>query len=121
LTHVAQFYASLVADGSLSITILKPVELPKLNAWSSIFVEWFILSLLRKCTGKRSHGDEKVERTFGPATEIPGLAAGLNWLLRNRIINATAVGHRERKTLKDVIEKAQMAVQQSPALGGILK
>ncbi|GAB0136021.1 hypothetical protein EsDP_00004339 [Epichloe bromicola] len=62
LRHVAQFYASLVADGSLSITILKPVELPKLNSWSSIFVEWFILSLLRKCKGKRSHGDEKVEQ-----------------------------------------------------------
>ncbi|KAG6032887.1 hypothetical protein E4U41_007093 [Claviceps citrina] len=111
LRNVAQFYAALVADGCLSITILKPLELPKMNSWSSIFVEWFILSLLRACRGKKSDSGDKVERIFGPAREIPSLAAGIHWFLRKRIRHAADVGHGERKRLQDVLEKAQMAVQ----------
>ncbi|KAG5982915.1 hypothetical protein E4U55_001150 [Claviceps digitariae] len=116
LKNIAQFYASLVGDGCLSITILKPLQLPKINPWSSIFVEWFILSLLRGCRGRKSgRGDNKVKRIFGPATEIPTLAAGLHWYLRKRIRHATSIGKREAKSIQDVMDEAQLAVHIIPS------
>ncbi|KAG5952494.1 hypothetical protein E4U53_000685 [Claviceps sorghi] len=110
LTNVAQFYASLVADGCLSITILKPLQLLKMNSWSSIFVECFILSLLRSCRGRKSHRGDLVKRIFTPATEIPALAAGLHWYMRKRIRHAVNIRTRELKSLQEVIEEAQAAV-----------
>ncbi|KAG6003838.1 hypothetical protein E4U21_001637 [Claviceps maximensis] len=108
LRNVAQFYASLVNDGCLSITILKPLQLSKMNPWSSIFVESFMLSLLRGCRGKKSRRSDKVKRIFTPATEIPTLAAGVHWYLKKRIGRAANTGKKEVKTLQDVIDEAQI-------------
>ncbi|KAG5913011.1 hypothetical protein E4U61_007525 [Claviceps capensis] len=111
LRNVAQFYASLVADGYLSITILKPLELSKMNPWSSTFVECFVLSLLRGCRGRNSTRVDKIKRIFGSATEIPPLAADLHWYLKQKIRHAPNIGHGERKSLHGVLEKAQATVQ----------
>ncbi|KAG5951464.1 hypothetical protein E4U58_001159 [Claviceps cyperi] len=111
LRNVAQFYASLVADGYLSITILKPLELSKMNPWSSIFVEYFILSLLRGCRGRNSTKVDKIKRIFGSAMEIPSLAVDLHWYLEQKIRrHALNIGNGERKSLHDVLERAQAAV-----------
>ncbi|KAG6014096.1 hypothetical protein E4U43_006923 [Claviceps pusilla] len=110
LRNVAQFYASLVTDGCLSITLLKPLQLFKMNSWSSIFVEWFILSLLRGCQSKKSRRGDKVKRIFTPAREIPTLAAGLHWFLRKRMRDAVSIERTEVKGLQEIIDKAQTAV-----------
>ncbi|KAF4997062.1 hypothetical protein FDECE_12216 [Fusarium decemcellulare] len=112
ITNVAKFYASLVVDGALSIAILKPVEIPEANHWTSMFVQLFVIALLQECRrGKGPDQDVKVEKIFGGARELPGLAAGIHWMLRKKIRKTKLVGAKELKKLEGVREKAQIVVQ----------
>ncbi|KAF4973798.1 hypothetical protein FZEAL_9217 [Fusarium zealandicum] len=111
ISNVANFYASLVIDGSLSITVLKPLELPEANHWTSMFVQMFMIALLKECRDKGSSEDAKVEKLFGGARELPGLAAGIHWMLRKKIRKTKVVGAKELKKLEGVREKAQVFMQ----------
>lgn len=111
LRNVAHFYASLIDDGALTIAILKPLELPEANKWTSVFMQHLAIALLRECRSKGPSEDLKVEKLFGPARDLPGLAAGIHWLLRKKIRKTKLVGVKELKKLERVREKAQTAVQ----------
>ena len=109
--NVALFYASLVADGALSIAVLKPLELPEVNRWTGAFVERFLVTLLRHCKGKDSKEDANVLRVFGPARETPTLAAGIHWFLRKRVRQSKMIGTKDGKKLERVRQRAQAVVQ----------
>ncbi|KAH7157222.1 hypothetical protein EDB81DRAFT_644970 [Dactylonectria macrodidyma] len=111
VSNVAQFYASLIADGTLGIAILKPLELPEASTWTSMFVQRLIIALLHECRSKGASEDTKVEKMFGPARELPSLAAGIHWMLRKRIRKTKLIGAKELKKLERVREKAQVAVR----------
>lgn len=113
LGNVANFYASLVDDGVLSIAILKPVELPEANHWTSIFVQLFMIALLKACRsrGNSAKEDAKLEKIFGGARELPGLAAGIHWMLRKKVRKTKLASAKELKKLEGVREKAQTIVQ----------
>ncbi|KAF4345788.1 SGD1-like protein [Fusarium beomiforme] len=113
ITNVAKFYAALVADGTLNIAILKPLELPEANHWTSMFVQLFIIALLKECRSKKRGPEEdiKLEKIFGAARDLPGLAAGIHWMLRKKVRKTKLVGARELKKLEGVCEKAQIIVR----------
>ncbi|UZP45479.1 hypothetical protein NXS19_013291 [Fusarium pseudograminearum] len=112
ITNVAKFYAALVVDGTLSIVILKPLELPEANHWASMFVQLFIIALLKECRTKNKDSKEnKLEKIFGAARELPGLAAGIHWILRKKIRKTKLISAKELKKLEDVSEKAQTTVR----------
>lgn len=110
LSHTAHFYASLVAGGALSISVLKPLDLPEVNSWTSSFVEHFMVSLLRLCKGKGEVEDAKINKVFGPAKDLPGLAAGIHWFLRKRVRKTKLVSGKEAKKLDRKRNKAQAVV-----------
>ncbi|KAM5372928.1 hypothetical protein ACJZ2D_007265 [Fusarium nematophilum] len=60
---------------------------------------------------KGTKEDAKVEKIFGGARELPGLAAGIHWMLRKKIRKTKLVGAKELKKLAGVREKAQIVVQ----------
>ncbi|EGX96566.1 Armadillo-type fold domain containing protein [Cordyceps militaris CM01] len=109
LANVARFYASLVADGSLGIAILKPLDLPEVSSWTADFVERFLVQLLTYCKGKSGDEDVKVDKIFGAARQLPGVAAGLHWFLRKRVRKSKLI--KEAKKMERVRQKAQTAVQ----------
>ncbi|KAF4995654.1 hypothetical protein FGRMN_4964 [Fusarium graminum] len=113
IANVAKFYAALVADGTLNITVLKPLELPEANHWTSMFVQLFIVALLKECRSKKKAAEEdlKLEKMFGGARELPGLAAGIHWMLRKKIRKTKLIGAKELKKLESVCEKAQIIVR----------
>ncbi|KZZ93434.1 nuclear protein [Moelleriella libera RCEF 2490] len=113
LSHVAQFYASLVADGALSINLLKPLKLPEMNSWTSLFVERFLLNLLRGCGGRSTDHEAKIERIFGPARDVPSVAAGLHWFLRKKMAKSKHIGKAKRREMQRLIDEVQTAVQGS--------
>ncbi|RDA93378.1 hypothetical protein CP533_1985 [Ophiocordyceps camponoti-saundersi (nom. inval.)] len=112
MSHVARFYASLIADGALSIVVLKPLELSGLTQRGSSFVKRFLASLLQDCKGKEAKERASVERVFGAAREIPGLTAGLLWFLKRRLRKSRldSEGRLERVRLK-----AQAVMQDAAA------
>ncbi|KAG5762298.1 hypothetical protein H9Q72_009608 [Fusarium xylarioides] len=113
ITNVAKFYAALVADGTLNIAILKPLELPEANHWTSMFVQLFILALLKECRSKKKGTEEdmKLKKIFGAARDLPGLAAGIHWMLRKKVRKTKLVSAKELKKLEGVCEKAQIIVR----------
>ncbi|KAF9783082.1 hypothetical protein IL306_009533 [Fusarium sp. DS 682] len=113
ITNVAKFYAALVVDGTLNIAILKPLELPEANHWTSMFVQLFIIALLKECRSKKKGPEEdiKLEKIFGAARDLPGLAAGIHWMLRKKVRKTKLVGAKELKKLEGVCEKAQIVVR----------
>lgn len=110
LSNVARFYASLVADGSLGIDVLKPLDLPEVNTWTADFMEHFLVGLLSNCRGKGSKEDAKVEKVFGAARRLPAVAAGLHWFLRKKIRKSRLIAAKEAKKMERVRQKAQTAV-----------
>ncbi|KAF4957276.1 hypothetical protein FGADI_3180 [Fusarium gaditjirri] len=112
ISNVAKFYAALVADGTLNIAILKPLELPEANHWTSMFVQLFILALLKQCRSKTKGPEEDMlEKIFGAARDLPGLAAGIHWMLRKKVRKTKLVSAKESKKLEGVCEKAQIIVR----------
>ncbi|KAL6400408.1 hypothetical protein AUP68_16114 [Ilyonectria robusta] len=109
--EIARVLVQCVGNGTLNIAILKPLELPEANTWTSMFVQRLIIALLHECRSKGASEDAKVEKMFGPARELPGLAAGIHWMLRKRIRKTKLIGAKELKKLEGVREKAQAAVQ----------
>jgi nucleolar MIF4G domain-containing protein 1 len=111
MANVARFYAALVADRSLTISVLKPLDLPELNPLALEFIECFTVSLLGHCKGKGDAEDDNITRVFGAARETPSVAAGIHWLLRKKIRKSKLMGGKDGKKLERVRQKAQAAVQ----------
>lgn len=112
LSNVAQFYSALLLDGSLSITILKPLELPKIDSWTSVLMEQLVVSALKGCRSKdKEKEDLRLGKMFGATRQLPVLAAGLDWFLRKRVRRTKIVSSKEVKKLDEVITKAQALVQ----------
>jgi nucleolar MIF4G domain-containing protein 1 len=116
MSHVAEFYASLIADGTLTLAVLKPLDLPELNPWTSTFIEWLMIRLLQGCKGKSETEGIRVEKVFGVARDLPVLAAGVHWFLRKKVRKTQLVSAKEAKKLERVREKA-LATVQAPKLG----
>lgn len=108
--HVARFYASLVGDGTLGIALLKPLDLPETNELTLFFVECFLVCILRECKSKGPTEDIKIERIFGPARDLPALAAGLHWVLRKKVRRSKLIASKENKGMQRVREKIQNIV-----------
>ncbi|KAL7905732.1 hypothetical protein GGI35DRAFT_471589 [Trichoderma velutinum] len=86
ISHVARFYATLIFDGALNLNILKPLNLPRLNRWTLIFVEQLIATKegvrvakvfgvvaekLRKSKLLTSKEMKKLERARATAEAVP--------------------------------------------------
>jgi nucleolar MIF4G domain-containing protein 1 len=112
LSNVAQFYASLFLDGSLSITILKPLELPKISKWTSILMERLVVSVLKGCRSNDTEKEDmRLRKVFGATRQLPVLSAGLHWFLRKRLRRSKTVSSKELRKLDAVIGKAQALVE----------
>ncbi|VUC23659.1 unnamed protein product [Clonostachys rosea] len=110
--NVAQFYASLITDGSLNISVLKPLDLPRLGSSCSTFLEWFMICLLKDCKSKNSEKeDARVAKVFGGGRDLPSLSAGVGWFLRKRVRKSKLISSKEVKKLEVVREKAEGAAQ----------
>jgi nucleolar MIF4G domain-containing protein 1 len=115
ISHVARFYAALIFDGALNINILKPLDLPRLNSWTLMFVEQLIVSLLQACRGNDAKESIKITKVFGVVAEVPSLAAGMDWFLRKKLRKSKLLTPKETKKLERVRVKAEAIVQAQAA------
>ncbi|EHK23237.1 suppressor of glycerol defect protein, partial [Trichoderma virens Gv29-8] len=111
ICHVARFYAALIFDGALNINILKPLNLPRLNRWTLIFVEQLIASLLQACRGSEAKEGVRVAKVFGVVAEVPTLAAGMDWFLRKKLRKSKLLTSKEMKKLERARATAEAVVQ----------
>ncbi|KAH8169040.1 MIF4G domain-containing protein [Sarocladium implicatum] len=119
LEKVAMFFADLVHEGAMGIDVLKPLDIPTITAWTMKFMTHFVFELLDGCRGKGEKEDASVAKVFGTVRELPLLAAGLGWLLRERdpVAGRRKLGPKKKERLERVSEKAQVVLQ-SVSQGG---
>ncbi|KAL7951173.1 hypothetical protein V8C42DRAFT_303295 [Trichoderma barbatum] len=118
ISHVARFYAALIFDGALNINILKPLNLPRLNKWTLVFVEQLIASLLLACRGSEVKEGARVAKVFGVVAEVPTLAAGIDWFLRKKLRKSKLLTSKELKKLERTRATAEAVVQAQTAREG---
>ncbi|KAL7958427.1 hypothetical protein V8C34DRAFT_282765 [Trichoderma compactum] len=118
ISHVARFYAALIFDGALNLNILKPLNLPRLNRWTLIFVEQLIASLLQACRGSEAREGVRIAKVFGVVAEVPTLAAGMDWFLRKKLRKSKMLTLKEMKKLERARATAEAVVQAQTAREG---
>ncbi|KKP02231.1 hypothetical protein THAR02_05644 [Trichoderma harzianum] len=118
MSHVARFYAALIFDGALNLNILKPLNLPRLNRWTLIFVEQLIASLLQACRGSEAKEGVRIAKVFGVVAEVPTLAAGMDWFLRKKLRKSKLLTSKELKKLERARATAEAVVQAQTAREG---
>ncbi|KAL7782240.1 hypothetical protein V8C43DRAFT_201228 [Trichoderma afarasin] len=118
ISHVARFYAALIFDGALNLNILKPLNLPRLNRWTLIFVEQLITSLLQACRGSEAKEGVRIAKVFGVVAEVPTLAAGMDWFLRKKLRKSKLLTSKELKKLERARATAEAVVQAQTAREG---
>ena len=109
---VAQFYASLITEGALRISILKPLNPLELEPSTSIFLESLLVNLLQNCKSQKPEKERaRVERVFSGARDMPKLATGLDWFLRQKVRKTKLVDSKALKKLDRVKEQVRMVLQ----------
>ena len=103
VVNVAKMYAALIADGALSLTLLKTLNLTYLKEQAQIFVELLlVVVILQSQEGSSNEHNERVLRVvFGRAKDAPQIISGLQLFIRQVVAQSDlAVSQNERATLK---------------------
>jgi nucleolar MIF4G domain-containing protein 1 len=103
VVNLAKMYAGLVADGALSLTVLKTLNLAYLKDQAHTFVELLlVMTILQSQEGVSDVHDETVLRAiFGKAGNAPQLLSGLQFFLKKAVAQSDlASSQKERGTLK---------------------
>ncbi|KXT02086.1 hypothetical protein AC578_6692 [Pseudocercospora eumusae] len=122
--NIAKLYATLISEGLLRISILKPMRFATLQPKIQIFAEVLtttLFVLLRKKAGKEKFGSS-VEEVFGEAHYVPGLAKGLAYFIEIVMPGSDVPTKKEKKVVDAGCEYASEALhdefKQSKAMSG---
>lgn len=113
LVNNAKMFGTLVADGCLSIGLLKCLNMPYLQRRTRSFVEVMLITILQECQAKEN-GDAAILKVLQAAEGVPELARGLQWFLKKVIRKTTLAGSpAEAKRLKEACRLAEATVERA--------
>ncbi|KAL2268133.1 hypothetical protein VTJ83DRAFT_2979 [Remersonia thermophila] len=116
IVNLGKMFGALVAAGSLSITILKRLNLLYLQKKTQYFVEVMLVTVLLECQGgaqgSSEKGEEAIAKVFGGVEAAPDLARGLQYFLKKTVRKSDlAGGKKPTKLLKEGCKMAEAVVQ----------
>lgn len=97
LSNMAKFYASLLANGALTLAILKSVNFMSVKRNGRIFLEILFANLLLQLHGG---GAQEVANVFGKILDMRTLAQGCNFFMLETITNGKHTGLNEAELEK---------------------
>lgn len=126
IVNVAKLYGSLIADGGLSITLLKTLNFtymqPKTRTFSEVLLTTIFLQAHKKAATKGDKAASKiafekiVKEAFIQAGSRPEMIPSLRYFIETTIASAElANGKTERKAVKNGCEHAVQALVESAA------
>ncbi|KAK4452074.1 hypothetical protein QBC34DRAFT_447132 [Podospora aff. communis PSN243] len=92
LVNNAKMFGTLVADGTLGLSILKCLNLPYLQKMTKAFVEVMLITVVQECQTNENAVEAAVSSVF--RVESPELARGLQWFLRTVVRDSDLAGGR---------------------------
>ncbi|KAF3934322.1 hypothetical protein ABW19_dt0208689 [Dactylella cylindrospora] len=105
VVNLAKLYGYLVAHGSLSLTILKTLQIVSLQPITRNFLEIFFITVFSEIRERypksTSKGELKIRELFMATAENPSLARGLEYFLRKHVVGSDITnGKKEREAVK---------------------
>ena len=107
LVNVGKMFGSLMANGSLGLSILKCLNLAYLRPKTRAFVEVMLITLLTEAQQRQGNA---VEDIFNSARDTPELCSGLQYFLNKVVRRSDLVGKAESRTIKKGCKVAQAAL-----------
>lgn len=104
ISNVGRMIGSLVASSSLSIKILKCLDLPAIKKKTSLLLEQMMAAIFRDCRKRDKAGGEMLERIFKEAVGSPVLAAGLHFFL-GKLSKSVGKSKRVKKGEVDMVKE----------------
>jgi nucleolar MIF4G domain-containing protein 1 len=89
LMNMAKFYSSLVAEGSLTLAILKSVNFMTVKRYGRIFLEIFFCNLILKL---HPGGAQAIANVFGKIIELRTLAQGIIFFMLETVVHGKSSG-----------------------------
>ena len=112
LVNNAKMFGTLVAEGTLSLGVLKCLNLPYLQAKTKDFVHVMLIIILQECLSKDSEAEATIANVFKAVMDAPELARGLQWFLRKVIRKTDLAGSKaEAKLIKEAGKTAEAVVE----------
>lgn len=97
LMNMAKFYASLIAEGALTLAVLKSVNFMSVQRNGRIFLEIFFANLLLQL---QPGGAQAVANAFGKILELRTLAQGCIFFMLETVIHGRHSGLNENELEK---------------------
>ncbi|KAK1989464.1 MIF4G domain-containing protein [Colletotrichum cereale] len=112
LINTAKMVGSLVADGSIGLGILKPLNLAYVKETTSLFVEVMLITVLQECSRVKNKSLEQALSLPLGRGLAPALARSLSYFLRKKVRVTDLIGNkRETKTVKEACRVAERLLE----------
>ncbi|KAK1705175.1 hypothetical protein CaCOL14_002343 [Colletotrichum acutatum] len=117
LINTAKMMGSLVADGSVSLGILKPLNLAYVREKTSLFVEVMLITVLQECSHVKGKSLEQALGVCFGSGLAPALARSVGYFLRKKVRSTDLVsGKKETRKVKEACKVAE-ALLEKPDMG----
>ncbi|OHF04352.1 MIF4G domain-containing protein [Colletotrichum orchidophilum] len=118
LINTAKMMGSLVADGSVGLGILKPLNLAYIKEKTSLFVEVLLITVLQECSHVKGKSVEQALGVPFGSGLTPALARSVGYFLRKKVrVTDLVGGKKETRKVKETCKVAE-ALLQKPDIGG---
>ncbi|KAF5498550.1 Dihydrolipoyl dehydrogenase [Colletotrichum fructicola] len=112
LINTAKMMGSLVADGSVSLGVLKALNLAYIKNTTSLFVEVLLITVLQECSRAK---DRTLEQALGVAFSsglAPELARSIAYFLREKVRDTDLVdGKKDARRVKLACKAAEVLLR----------
>ncbi|KAJ0163230.1 Suppressor of glycerol defect protein 1 [Colletotrichum tanaceti] len=112
LINTAKMVGSLVADGSIGLGILKPLNLTYVKETTSLFIEVMLISALQECSQIKSKSlEQAIGVPFGSGL-APALARSICYFLRKKVRVTDLVGSKkDTRRVKEACKVAEALLE----------
>ncbi|KAK2034391.1 MIF4G domain-containing protein [Colletotrichum zoysiae] len=112
LINTAKMVGSLVADGSIGLGVLKPLNLAYVRETTSLFVEVMLITVLQECSRVKTKSLEQALSLPLSSGFAPALARSLSYFLRKKVRVTDLVGNkRETKMVREACRVAEKLLE----------
>ncbi|EFQ31824.1 MIF4G domain-containing protein [Colletotrichum graminicola] len=112
LINTAKMVGSLVADGSIGLGILKPLNLAYVRETTSLFVEVMLITVLQECSRVKNKSLEQALSLPLGSGLAPALARSLGYFLRKKVRVTDLVSNkRVTKTVREACRVAERLLE----------
>lgn len=117
LINTAKMMGSLVADGSVSLGVLKPLNLAYVREKTSLFVEVMLITVLQECSHVKGKSLEQALGVCFGSGLAPALARSVGYFLRKKVrVTDLVGGKKETRKVKEACKVAE-ALLEKPDVG----